>query len=145
MRPPARASHRARRETSPGWKENGEQTSSTPQKTTLGTRMCQRRQRLSPSAANVARLRRDRLLANRGRMPGFATSKTTKPGSKPGFVIDATKKMSARQLSGRNARLRSARARGHAGGHAGAGQDIGGGNEEVHGQHVNTNAFCDAT
>jgi ribosomal protein S14 len=47
----------------------------------FGTRKCQCNQHKVLVAANVARLCRDRLLANRGRMPGFAKSETTKPGA----------------------------------------------------------------
>src|SRR6185437_7101742 len=45
-----------------------------------------------------------------------------KPGARPGFVNAKNE----RRSTGRNENSRSARARGHAGGHAGTGHDVGG-------------------
>jgi hypothetical protein len=43
----------------------------------FGTAMCRRNERFRLIAANEAWLCHDRLLANRGRMPGFANQKMT--------------------------------------------------------------------
>jgi hypothetical protein len=65
---------------------------------------------------------------SRGKRPG--TKQKTR--HKAGFVECKDE----RRLSGRMGRFRSARARSHAGGHAGAGQDDGVGARVVHGARI---------
>jgi hypothetical protein len=73
----------------------------------------------------------------------FSRTENKKPGARAGLV-DA-KANDARQLPGWRISFRSARARRHPGGHAGAGQDVVRGGSANHGADISTKILRDAT